>query len=611
MKKYYIIYSYLILGAFSLGAQHSKNPQADAIFHKISKEYTLNVDGSIDYRCVKQVQLLTYHAIHRLYGETFIIYDPDYQQLIINECYTVMADGKKVITPANAFNEVLPRFAANAPVFNRLKEMVVTHTALEIGSTIYLDYTLKTKKGFYPALMGQEQIAESNPVTSFDLAVRVPDGTPLNFRLYHAKGEPTMGREGYMRVYTWHLDNIKAYIPEPCEQDISKFLPTLVFTTARDMNQLLGGQNQQSAFRFDFSDEMKSWTDKIQKENKSELSTVLALQEKVVNEFNLYNVPLNTIGYRVRSAEEVWKSAGGTEIEKAILFCSLLSCCKIQAELTAIFPGYYDPGMGNLLGMSHVYVLVTLKDKSTLLLSVSELNDQDLQLRKTLTYVPFKSTVNGDPVPAIQMLNQVSLNGKIDLDEENKLSGKISMKLEGQANPYLLLSRTPAKATSGIAGLGNGDISDYKILNTTKEASAVNLKVDKKNACKKESNYYFFNWPSSNGGINGWHTGEWVEDRFNPFEVPYPVTETYSYEMNLPAKWKLINPIEHFELANSAGQIKAECRQEKDKIFWICEIRLYDSPVIQDGGDYYRNIKALLSRWATIQSQGSIFREEK
>ena len=46
-----------------------------------------------------------------------------------------MADGKKVKAPENAINEILPAFAAGAPAFNSLREMVITHTALERGAT--------------------------------------------------------------------------------------------------------------------------------------------------------------------------------------------------------------------------------------------------------------------------------------------------------------------------------------------------------------------------------------------------------------------------------------------------------------------------------------------
>jgi len=69
--------------------------------------------------------------------------------LQIHESYTRQKDGNIVKTPANALVEVLPSAAANAPAFNALREMVVVHTGLELGATIYLDYSITTKPGVF------------------------------------------------------------------------------------------------------------------------------------------------------------------------------------------------------------------------------------------------------------------------------------------------------------------------------------------------------------------------------------------------------------------------------------------------------------------------------
>ena len=131
----------------------------------------MHEDGSIDFHYSKELKLLSHYAFHRLYGETFIITNTDFQTLKINEAYTIMADGKKVVTPDNAFNEVLPRFANNAPAYNHIRELVVTHTGLEVGAVIHLDYTIHSEKGYFPALMFDEVLIESSPVQ--ELVVKV------------------------------------------------------------------------------------------------------------------------------------------------------------------------------------------------------------------------------------------------------------------------------------------------------------------------------------------------------------------------------------------------------------------------------------------------------
>ena len=85
--------------------------------------------------------------------------------LKIHESYTRQKDGNIVKTPENAFVEVLPSAAADAPAYNGLKEMVVVHTGLELGATIYLDYSVITRPGYLPELDVCEQIEELSPIS--------------------------------------------------------------------------------------------------------------------------------------------------------------------------------------------------------------------------------------------------------------------------------------------------------------------------------------------------------------------------------------------------------------------------------------------------------------
>ena len=138
MKKIY--YIYVCLGVLLLTALPAK-AASEAEFGKLAKTYTLHKDGSQEMRVYKELTLFTHAAMNGLYGESFIVYNPAYQELKIHESYTRQKDGKIVKTPENAFVEVLPAAAADAPAYNGLKEMVVVHTGLELGATICLRYS--------------------------------------------------------------------------------------------------------------------------------------------------------------------------------------------------------------------------------------------------------------------------------------------------------------------------------------------------------------------------------------------------------------------------------------------------------------------------------------
>lgn len=121
---YYIVTLAMLILAFPVKAA------SEAEFGKLSKAYTLHADGSQEMRVQKELTLFTHAAMNRVYGESFIIYNPEFQTLKIHDSYTRQKDGTIVKTPENAFVEVLPSVAADAPAYNGLKEMVVVHTGL-------------------------------------------------------------------------------------------------------------------------------------------------------------------------------------------------------------------------------------------------------------------------------------------------------------------------------------------------------------------------------------------------------------------------------------------------------------------------------------------------
>lgn len=78
MKKIY--YIYVCLGVLLLTALPAK-AASEAEFGKLAKTYTLHKDGSQEMRVYKELTLFTHAAMNGLYGESFIVYNPAYQEL--------------------------------------------------------------------------------------------------------------------------------------------------------------------------------------------------------------------------------------------------------------------------------------------------------------------------------------------------------------------------------------------------------------------------------------------------------------------------------------------------------------------------------------------------
>ncbi len=245
MKQIILIISCLLF----VNIASSQNEKADGEFLSIVKEYTLNDDGSIDFHYSKSVKLLSHFSFHRLYGETFIVYNTDFQSLKINSASTTMADGKKVVTPANAFNEVLPRYCADAPSFNNIREMVVTHTGLEVGAVINLDYTIHTVAGYYSSLMGNDVLSETSPVNELTIKVVIPDSKELNYELLNINGTPQTELKNGNKTYTWKFNSIPANSKDSYQENFHQDEPRIIFSTT-NMESSLQSFVDQGAFNF-------------------------------------------------------------------------------------------------------------------------------------------------------------------------------------------------------------------------------------------------------------------------------------------------------------------------------------------------------------------------
>ena len=92
-----LIYKKAVLILCLLMVTVSLNAANEAEYKRITKEYTLNEDGSYSLRVYKEIKLLTHKAFNNLYGETFIIYNPQIETLKINDSCTICLCGVAII----------------------------------------------------------------------------------------------------------------------------------------------------------------------------------------------------------------------------------------------------------------------------------------------------------------------------------------------------------------------------------------------------------------------------------------------------------------------------------------------------------------------------------
>ncbi len=553
MNKIIIILFSLII-SFSLTGQQ---PESDAIYEKIIKEYTLHEDGSMDYRYYKKLKLNTHFSFNRLYGETFIVYNPNYQDVKIKKAIVTQMDGSVTPSPENAFNEVLPRFAANAPYFNHLREMVVTHAGLELGAVIELDYTIHSQPGYYPALMAEEVLTESSPIAEENIIVRIPISKVLNYKVFQSRTAPEIfeleGKKEFLFTFTGIAENSHENFQPAKDQH----LPRLIFSTSNlaEAQQFLSNQE---ALKYISDKSLETVVSDLKNDSVNELNLILKLQHIVANELNTYNIPPIYTGFNARSPIDVWKSNGGTPFEKSILLVTLLRDAGIHAEPLAIIPTkFYDERIGCLPLLTEYLVQVNPLDKEQMILSPVDAAKQNLiYSMNECTMLELNAAKLNTYNIQENFGNKVIMNGNFSLSDSLKFNGTAEVILFEKINPYYKLLQDSSYSKSVVGGgFSNKDILSFDIINTAQVRSNLSYQFEKKDSLKNFENYYFMELPVCKNGVESWHMNYLNSDRKTDLEVPFPLDEQYSFTIALPDDMSLIDPIEIIEHTSDFGEV--------------------------------------------------------
>ena len=303
------------------------------------------------------------------YGESFIVYNPQYQDLKINASYTKQKDGNIVKTPDNAFVEVLPRAAADAPAYNNLKEMVVVHTGLELGATIYLDYTLTSKPGYLPELDIYDEILQTSPVKEYTICLSVPENKPLAYTLENVNSKPIVATADGMKTVTWKLNNQPASSRDPFVSTANGDVPFLTASTYASNKDALHTLFAQFTPANDV--QLNAIAENLTADKKNDTEKLQAILKHVTEDVGYSQVPLRDTGFKIRSINDVFYSAYGTEAEKTNLLNGLLNAAGIKAETAAYYRVNADPASLGLNAIKELVVIANADGKQYIMSPMS------------------------------------------------------------------------------------------------------------------------------------------------------------------------------------------------------------------------------------------------
>ncbi|PLX18424.1 MAG: hypothetical protein C0597_06280 [Marinilabiliales bacterium] len=592
MKRIYII-SLIIVSLISSCKDNKMEQENDAIYKSIKKIYTLNADGSIIYQYQHRLKYITHLSFNRLYGESFIVYNSEQQELKINKAETKMVDGKIVPSPENAFNEILPHLASGVPAYNHLREMVVTHTALEPGCIVDFDYELKSNPDYLPFLSENLVLNERVPIENLEIIVNIPENIELNYKLINAEGEPIVSHNEGLIQYKWTFKNSGINIREPNQSHDQSFLPRLILSTA----------NVENAFSNICSQDDLKLTSDIEfiLRNrifgiKNSVKMIQEFKKIVVNELKDFNIPMEYSGYKIRPLIEVWNSGGGTQIEKTFLLNEFIKYIGFESEIViAIPPSFYDKNVGCIKDFGNFYVLAHIDGEDILLATNPDQPNNLLFELKDYGFLNLEGSSINLPDFIDNTESIVSVNGSLKLNKSGDLTGDAIIKVQGIKNPYLnYLANVKSAKEVAASVFSSNSIIDFNVVDFDQNKSEVETKIEEKEIWKNQGDYYFFELPASMYGLKGEHLPALLNERQTPLKLSYPVNESYDFSIAIPEGYNFISPSVNKELRNEIGSVKIEISSNENLIHAVKSLKINTDEI---SPAEYANLKSILDIW--------------
>jgi len=598
---------FFIAGCLLFSSAIAQN--SDAEYLKLTKKYTLHEDGRMVYQEIKDIKLLTHYAFNRSYGETFVVFNPEKQALLIDEAYTIMADGTKVKTPENAFNAVLPSDAADFPYAAHLREMVITHTALEVGSTIHLDYTLRTDAGYFPALMDDICIPANDPINEMEVIISVPEGTPFNYHVSYLRTGPAITTEDGFTVYTFTFLSVKPLTREPWQMAHNSGYPHLSFSTSKDFHRMVDWFVNQPAFRYETTPEITSTAKMAVEDAKTELEKITAIQDVVTNQLHKFSLNEEFMGYRVRTAAEVWRSNGGTQLERAIVLTTMLRSAGINAKTVALFaPGTLDQKAGNLKQITGYLVEVNPREEKRIYLSPEHNNSYNA----LYDYPNYNIMILDAAAESLQITEVTgpTLLREMKMDiafapEMSTISGEINT--AGKGVPTFTAQNDTTSAIRLVQGI-SVETSDILSYNAVSTGVTMKFKTEKSSLVEDNAGYYMYELPILNGDFVNGYPYELATNRIEDIDLRYGIDMRYTYTVSVADGFSVVIPGEDIVMKTDFGSVAITYAKTNTGVT-VTRTFSISKPTLKQ--QEYKELKTMVDTWRIAKYRQVIIKTDK
>jgi hypothetical protein len=540
-------------------------PGPDAIYHLLADNYSLTADNAVVHERRLRLQVNSYVAINRNYGETRVIYDPTVDTLEVLHNRTVLPSGATVTAPENAIVDDLPPAANGNPLWSHLRRKIIVHTALEPGAIIELAYRITTKQEAAPWLELGEAMAAEAPIVERLVTIDVPAN------LKHAGGvtgpgdtsswaRPKIEVAGNRHQVSWRRTNVPALPDETGAPSRDEALPFVWLSTCDRFETAAAAL----ARRVDATGAVpEGATAAVRKATESETDPelrLLAALESLTKAVTVSSLPPSLQHWQPATLARVWQAGLATPLEAAILEAKALESTGFTARpvLLASNPHRNVQAQPGLVGLDRALVRVKGPDGGWRLYDPAAPSRggpiEATAARPMLVPGILGQEASAQAAPEA-WLRAVTAVAEIAAD--GKINGKIALETRGAATAHAALLRDAARVGSDTARvLPDGKAKECKLSTLSRQNGALSAVLEAKLADKDKLGLVRLEIGGVPGGIDRELPTLTTAERIAPVLLPAPGRESVAVELTLPKGWKVAALPSAVKLENNVGSVE-------------------------------------------------------
>ena len=519
-------------------------PGPDAEYLLLSDHYTLREDGSVVHERRSRLQVNSYLAINRKYGESKVEFDPAIETFEVVTNRTVLPSGQVVEAPANAVGEDQPPAAEGNPLWSGLRRKIIVHTALQPGAVIEEAWRVTAKPGALPWMDFAEPFYTEVPVRKRMLVVDLPAGTPFHWRMPgFAGGEPQRRRVGDRELWEGTFHDLPA-LPDDAGAPPRSETAMLVASSCPSIQALQEEVNRRVGGAGEAPDDLIDFARRAAEKELTDDGRVLAVMEAVAAAVRVTPIPPALQHFRPAPAAKVWRLGVATPLELAVLQAAALRAVgfsNVSPALAAPEPAPLDQWPA-LAGLDRALIAVGWGGAGLRLydpVNPSAGGPLELSVSPRNVVSVFPMVPDVAPVRSAVAAGR-SLTVVAEVGPDRKVRGKLVFSASGSVTPHAALLCDPSKLAAELAGVvPDGKASNVRVVALSRDVATVEADLTATLPEPDALGLVRLAFAGIPGGVNGELPPLPALHRQAPLLMPLQQRESLEVELKLQGGWSL------------------------------------------------------------------------